>query len=91
MKITYDPAKDARNIFKHGLSFEQAAGFEFETATYRVDTRKDYGEMRLRAFGYFEERIHCLVFVETIDGIRAISFRKANPREVKRYERETQS
>jgi uncharacterized DUF497 family protein len=33
-----------------------------------------------------EGRLHALVFTETVDGVRVISLRKANAREVKRYE-----
>lgn len=43
------------------------------------------------ALGLLDGRVHSLVFAETSTGIRVISFRKANPREVKRYEQETQS
>ncbi|MCL1825535.1 MAG: BrnT family toxin [Betaproteobacteria bacterium] len=89
MEITFDPAKNAENIRERGLSFERAADFDFTTAVYFLDDRKDYGEKRIRAFGYFGERLYCLVFVETDDGIRVISFRKANSREVKRYEQES--
>ena len=34
--------------------------------------------------------LYALVFVETVKGIRVISFRKANKREVRRYEQATQ-
>jgi uncharacterized DUF497 family protein len=50
-----------------------------------VDDRRDYGEIRYRAFGVLDGRMHALVFVETIKGIRVISFRRANKREVKQY------
>ncbi|NCZ76214.1 MAG: BrnT family toxin, partial [Betaproteobacteria bacterium] len=33
------------------------------------------------------DRLHVLCFVETDDGIRVVSFRKANAREVRRYEK----
>ena len=35
----------------------------------------------MRAIGLLENRLHVLVFTETVDGIRVISFRKANSRE----------
>ena len=89
MQITFDPAKNALNIELRGLSFEQVVDFEFETATYRMDTRRDYGETRVRTFGYLDKRLHVLVFVEADSGIRVISFRRANKREVKQYEQET--
>lgn len=86
MNIEFDPSKNQRNIAERGLSFEEVTNFEFESALFWVDNRKDYGEQRIRAFGYIRERLHALVFVETITGIRIISFRKANNREVKHYE-----
>lgn len=87
MNITYDPTKNATNIQQRGLSFDRAADFEFEAALIVVDTRRDYGETRYRALGLLAGRVHALVFVETDDGIRVISFRKANKREVKLYEK----
>jgi uncharacterized DUF497 family protein len=91
MLIEFDPAKNARNIRERDLSFEHAVEFDFDTAPYTVDNRRDYGETRIRALGYLDQRLHALVFVETLQGIRIISFRKANPREVKRYESQTQT
>ncbi len=90
MNITYDPAKDASNIALRGLSFERVAEFEFETAVFTVDARRDYGEIRHRALGFLDGRLHALVLVETAEGIRVISFRKANKREVQRYEQANQ-
>ena len=89
MQITFDPAKNILNIEMRGLSFEQVVNFEFETALFSQDLRQEYGEMRLRALGYLGQRVHALVFVETELGIRVISFRKANKREVAIYESQT--
>lgn len=50
------------------------------------DLRKDYGENRYIAAGFLAGRLHILVFTPTADGIRVISFRKANRRELRRYE-----
>lgn len=91
MKITFDPAKDARNIELRDLSFERVVDFEFETALFAPDRRRDYGEARIRALGWLDKRLHALVFVETHHGIRVVSFRKANKREVNIYETQTQS
>ena len=89
MEISFDPAKNALNVELRGLSFERAAEFEFETALFLQDVRRDYGEVRLRALGWLDKRMHALVFVETKHGIRVISFRKANKREVSIYESQT--
>lgn len=91
MEITFDPAKSARNIELRDLSFERVVDFEFETALFSPDQRRDYGEMRIRALGLLGGRLHALVFVETRHGIRVVSFRKANKREVTIYETQTQS
>ncbi len=85
MKIVYDPVKSERNVRERGLSFERAADFDFETALFLIDDRRDYGETRHIALGYVEERLHVLCFVERPNGIRVIGFRKANSREVRRY------
>lgn len=86
MRIDYDSVKNARNVVERGLSFERVQEFDFETAIYAIDARRNYGEVRMRALGYLDERLHALVFVEIPDGIRVISFRKANQREVTHYE-----
>jgi uncharacterized DUF497 family protein len=83
MAIEYDPAKNERNIRERGLSFDQAADFDFATAVYHTEFRK--GEMRRIAVGYLEKRLHMLCYTPKPDGIRVISFRKVNKREAKRY------
>ena len=89
MNVTFDPAKDAVNLAKHGFSLLDAVGFEWETAVVWPDTRRDYGEARMVALGYIGLRIMALVFVdrpsEQPTERRIISLRKANSREVKRY------
>lgn len=83
MAITYDPAKNERNIRQRGLSFERAADFDFVTAVFHTEIRK--GESRRIAVGYLGKRVHLLCYVPKPDGIRVISFRKTNKREAKRY------
>lgn len=85
--IEYDPVKSERNRVERGLGFELVLAFNFGTAIYKVDDRRDYGEIRVCALGFLGERLHALVFVETVKGIRIISFRKANKREVLAYEK----
>lgn len=90
-ELSFDPAKNERNIAERDLSFAQAVDFDFASALFWLDTRKSYPEHRIAALGLLAGRVHSLVFAETSTGIRVISFRKANPREVTRYEQETQS
>ncbi|WP_413469058.1 BrnT family toxin [Pseudomonas lactis] len=43
------------------------------------------------AMGYIGDRLHVVVFTPRGDAVHVISFRKANKREVKNYDQETQS
>lgn len=86
MKITFDPAKNARNIVERGLSFDLVADLEWDTAIAVEDTRKDYGERRLRVLGRLNGRLHIAVITYRGDATHVISFRKANEKEVRWYE-----
>lgn len=88
MKISYDPNKNQRNIEERQLSFEEVHNFEWKTALIWQDTRIHYPEPRFNTLGFIGERIYSVTFTPTIEGIRVISFRKANRREVKKYEQE---
>ena len=85
VRVSFDPEKNARNVRERSLSFDEAAQFEFETALVRTDERREYGETRYVALGNLRDRLHVLCFTETEEGIRVVSFRKANDREVNRY------
>ena len=89
MNVTFDPAKDAENLAKHGFSLVDAMGFEWDAAVMWLDNRRDYGEPRMVGLVPFNDRLFCVVFVdrppEQPTERRIISLRKANNREVKRY------
>ncbi|MDO9107338.1 MAG: BrnT family toxin [Methylovulum sp.] len=85
MRIEFDPNKNAKNIQERHLSFERAIEFDFISATYLIDDRKNYGEVRYIAIGYLDGRLHVLCFVQIPDGIRVVSFRKANTREARKH------
>lgn len=89
VEVEFDLVKSELNRQRRGLPFSVAESFDFETALYRIDARRDYGEVRIQAVGMIDARLHVLVFTETASGIRVISLRKANHREAKRYEQET--
>jgi len=50
------------------------------------DTRFAYGERRFYALGEVDGRVHAVIFTRRGTAIRLISFRKANDREIRRYE-----
>jgi len=84
--ISFDPAKNERNIASRGISFEVVAQFEWDTALIAEDLRKEYGERRFQALGLIAGRLHAMVFTLRAGKIHVISLRKANRREMKRYE-----
>lgn len=86
MHIEFDQTKNERNLRDRGLSFERAAQFDFNTAIVKQDTRKPYPEVRFVAIGLLDGRLHVLCFTQVDGGIRVISFRKANAREVRDHE-----
>lgn len=87
VKVEFDPAKDASNRAKHGVSLQAAASFEWETALEREDDRFDYGELRFVAIGMIEERLHVMIFTEGSDQdtVRVISLRPAEKHEARSY------
>lgn len=87
MKIEFYPEKDRANRQKHGVSLALAADLDVDAALVVADRRRAYGEERFQAIGPIGGRLHVLVFTMRGDTLRAISLRKANAREVKRYAR----
>lgn len=85
MFIEFDPAKDAANQDKHGLSLAMASELDWDQALVWVDERHDYGELRMIALAPDSGILYYVAFVDRADARRIISLRKANRREVKHY------
>jgi len=88
MRVTFDPAKNAKNIAERELPFERVGELAWETAVLQEDRRKDYGEIRVRVLARLEQRLHVAVITMRGDAVHVISFRKANHKEVEWYEQE---
>jgi uncharacterized DUF497 family protein len=88
MKIEFDSNKNERNVKIRGISFELAAEFDWDTAIYYKDDRKEYPESRIIALGFLNGRLHVMCFTPIVGGVRVINFRKPNKREVSYYEKE---
>ena len=86
MIIDFDAAKSAKNMAERELSFDSVEDFDWQSASIAVDSRNVYPEQRLVALGYLNERLHVLCFTPIAGGVRVISLRRANKREVSRYE-----
>lgn len=85
MHIEFDPAKDATNQAKHGVSLSAAGELDWEAALVWVDDRFEYGEMRMIALAPKTQILYCVAFVDRGQARRIISLRRANRREVKHY------
>jgi uncharacterized protein len=85
MNITFDPAKDAANRVKHGVSLALADELEWENAHILEDDRRDYKETRMIAFVMMDVRLYVAVFTVRDGMRRMIPLRKANDREVRTY------
>jgi uncharacterized DUF497 family protein len=85
MRIEFDPAKDAANQTKHGVSLSMAGELDWEAALVWVDDRVEHNEMRMIALAPKTEILHYVAFVDRGEVRRVISLRRANRREVKHY------
>lgn len=85
MRCTFDPAKDASNTAKHGVSPALTGQFEWDSAVTWADMRRTCGEPRQCALGHIGQRLHFMAFVDREGQRRIISLRKANMREEKFY------
>jgi uncharacterized protein len=86
-----DPGKERRNIAERGLSLDLAEALDWSSALIWEDRRKDYGERRYCVLGFIGDRLHSVVFTPRDGKPRIISLRKANKREVYRYEKAIQT
>jgi uncharacterized protein len=85
MEVEFDPAKDATNQEKHGVSLAMAIELDWEAALVWVDGRIAYGEARMIALAPKTGILYCVAFVDRGERRRIISLRRANRREVKHY------
>jgi len=83
----WDPEKAIANLAKHGVTFETVAAFDWANALIEEDRRYDYEERRFYALADVAGRLHAMIFTRRGQTVRVISFRKANDRERRRYEK----
>lgn len=81
MDIEFDPAKDASNIAKHGISLARAV--DLEDAVVVADER--FSEQRFRIYGLIDGVWHCAAVTLRTPKVRIISLRRAHSKEVKRH------
>ncbi|MGI4799985.1 MAG: BrnT family toxin [Janthinobacterium lividum] len=86
MLLDWDPRKRLSNLAKHSVDFASAEFFEWDVAV--VYASLGAAEPRLVAYAPIASRLHALVFSIETRTVRVIGLRKANRREIKRYEAE---
>ena len=86
MPYSWNPAKAASNLAKHGVAFEAIKDFDWATAVVFASLGRP--EPRLGALGAIGDRLHFVVFSVEHRSTRIISLRKANRKEVMLYARE---
>ena len=71
---------------------ERGVDFEFASLIFRVsvyeskDARNDYGEERITAVGYVEDKCYVVVFTRREDVVRIISARRGGRRDRRKYD-----
>ena len=86
MRYSFDPAKQASNLKKHGLDMAEAPQVieSGQTVTFE-DRRFAYDEERFVTLGPLHDMLVVIVTAEIDDHIRIISMRKADRHEQTLY------
>ncbi len=87
MPSSFDPAKDATNLRKHGVSLAEGDGVLNDPLARTIEDRSSQGEQRFVSIGMnlFGE-LRVVVYTLRGDDARFISVRKAEPKEIRSYE-----
>jgi uncharacterized DUF497 family protein len=86
MKIAFDPAKDALNRERHGLSLAFGSSiFEDPDHLILATIRPEDGEDRYKVVGQVDGKLYSAVYVERTHMIRFISVRRSNSHEQRAY------
>ena len=85
MQYEWDEHKRNKNIKKHGIDFVAVSSFLWETSLEAADNRFQYGEERINAVGFLEERLVVLTYTCRRNVMRVISLRKATKTEERLY------
>ena len=88
MEFTCDPTKNETNIRDRSLPLLAARAMFSNEMVVREDTRRVYPERRFIGYATLAGRLMVVVFCHqpSDERIHIISFRKANPREQKKFE-----
>lgn len=88
MASGFDPAKDAANLRKHGISLTEGDGVLNDPLALTIEDSSSQGEQRFISIGMnVFGKLRVVVYALRGDDARIISVRKAEPKEVRAYEK----
>jgi uncharacterized DUF497 family protein len=84
VQIAFDPAKDAINLAKHGLSLAMAQQIDWLTGRVRP-AKTVGGETRSQWIGVVDGVVYSVIFTPRANGLWIISLRRASRKERREY------
>ena len=88
MDATFDPRKNAANVRKHGVSLSDGDGVLRDPLALTVEDIAAEGEQRFVTIGMNAlGQLRVVAFAYRGDGVRIISVRRPEPKEVRAYEK----
>jgi uncharacterized DUF497 family protein len=88
MPSNFDPTKDAANRKKHGISLAEGDGVLDDPLALTIEDSSAQGEQRFISVGAnVFGRLRVVVYALRGDIARIISVRKAEPKEIRTYEK----
>jgi hypothetical protein len=87
MSPEFDPAKNAANVRKHGVSLAEGDGVLLDSLALTVEDPMSEGERRWQTIGMNSlGEVRVVVWAYRGEDVRIISVRKAEPTERRTYE-----
>jgi uncharacterized DUF497 family protein len=88
MPSTFDPAKDAANLRKHATSLAEGDGVLNDPLALTIEDSSSQDEQRFISIGMnVFGKLRVVVYALRGDDARLISVRKAEPKEIRAYEK----
>ena len=84
-EIEFDPAKDEGNRRSHGVSLALGRTVLAGALGEVEDRRRDYGEVRIRAFGLVEGRLFACTYTPRGAVRRVLSVHRVREKEMRRW------
>ena len=88
MPSTFDPAKEAANLRKHAISLAEGDGVLNDPLALTIEDSSSQDEQRFISIGMnVFGKLRVVVYALHGDDARLISVRKAEPKEIRAYEK----